>query len=71
MAQSDQDELRRNLNDLAAHYGGGRTVEALREGYTELLEELLETAQDEIGRKGTLATLRSALVRAGLDEEGG
>lgn len=71
MNQTDRDELRSSLHELAAHYGGGHTIDALREGYTELLEELLEGAQDEIGRRGTAAALRSAMVRAGLDEAEG
>lgn len=67
MSEGDRDELRRTLHDLAAHYGGGKTVDALRDGYTELFEEMLEGAQDEIGRNATASALRSAMVRAGLE----
>jgi hypothetical protein len=68
MSEGDRDELRRTLHELAAHYGGGRTIDALRDGYTEIFEEMLEGAQDEIGRNGTVSALHSAMVRAGLDE---
>ena len=69
MSEGERDDLRRTLHELAAHYGGGNSIDALRDGYTELFEEMLEGAQDEIGRNGTASALRSAMVRAGLDED--
>ena len=68
MSEGDRDDLRRSLHELAVHYGGGQTIDTLRDGYTELFEEMLEGAQDEIGRNATASALHSAMVRAGLDD---
>ena len=67
MNADSEDDLRARLDALACELGGGKTVEARRDGYTLLLEQILETAQDEIGRRATESALHSAAVRAGLD----
>ncbi|HKJ72006.1 MAG TPA: hypothetical protein VKA55_09675 [Gammaproteobacteria bacterium] len=64
----DEQALRRRLYGIAAELGGGKTIDHLRDGYAALLEELLEAAQDDIGRRATASAVRSALIRAGLEE---
>jgi len=59
--------LRSQFYAIAAELGGGKTIDHLREGYAALLEQVLEAAQDDIGRQGTDSALQSAAVRAGLE----
>ncbi|MFA9459505.1 hypothetical protein [Thiohalorhabdus methylotrophus] len=68
MAEEGSEDIRRILYEIAAERGGGKTIDALRDGYAELLEEILEAAQDDIGRSAAASALHSAMVRAGLDE---
>ena len=67
MGEAEPEDIRRILYEIAAQRGGGKTIDALREGYAELLEEILEAAQDDIGRNAATSALHSAMVRAGLD----
>ena len=68
MDGDDEQALRRRLYDIAAELGGGLTIDHLRDGYAALLEELLEAAQDDIGRSAAASAVRSALIRAGLED---
>jgi hypothetical protein len=68
MDGDDEHALRQQLGELAAELGGGRTIDHLRDGYAALLEELLEAAQDDIGRRAAASAVRSALIRAGLED---
>lgn len=68
MDSDGEDALRRRLYEIAAELGGGRTIDHLRDGYAALLEELLEAAQDDIGRRAAASAVHSALIRAGLEE---
>ena len=64
----DDHALRRRLFEIAAELGGGKTIDHLRDGYAALLEEALEAAQDDIGRSAATSAVRSALIRAGLED---
>ena len=68
MDGDDDNALRRRLYEIAAELGGGKTIDHLRDGYAALLEEVLEAAQDDIGRNAAASAARSALIRAGLEE---
>lgn len=68
MEGDDDQALRRRLYDIAAELGGGKTIDHLRDGYTALLEEMLEAAQDDIGRSATESAVHSAQIRAGLGD---
>ncbi|MEF8792534.1 hypothetical protein [Thiohalorhabdus sp.] len=67
MEDHDEQALRRQLYAIAAELGKGKTIDHLRDGYAALLEEVLEAAQDDIGRSAAESAVRSALTRAGLE----
>jgi hypothetical protein len=68
MDEDAESALRAKLYEMATELGGGKTIDHLRDGYAALLEQALEAAQDDIGRRAAGSALQSARVRAGMED---